>query len=57
MRHWFINHLAAYRLSGLTVPAYALAAVKEWAKANKWSLIFFVGPLVLLSFCTGKAVG
>lgn len=57
MRHWFINHLAAYRLSGLTVPAYAVTAAKEWAKANKWPLVVFVAPLLLLSFCAGKVIG
>jgi hypothetical protein len=57
MRHWFINHLAAYRLSGLTAPAYVAAAAKEWGRANRWPLVFFVGPLLLLSFCTGKVIG
>jgi hypothetical protein len=49
MRHWFINHLAAYRLSGLTVPAYAAVAVKDWARAQRSGLIVGAACMLLVS--------
>lgn len=46
MRHWFINHLTAYRLSGLAVPTYVLEAVKDWARSQRSGLM--VGAVCML---------